>query len=261
MLPTISKIMSRALLAAVLSAASRTGAMTASELQAQLASGTKVTIVDIRAPSLYAKGHVPGAINVPASLCPAKTLPPIGRVVVYDSGLDVAGTTVAQNAASALGKSPGVSAEVLEGGYSGWESAHALTTRGKGAVRESFNYITYAQLKAARAAEVALVDLRRPKSAKPLTDLTQEFPDLPQVKSAPEKAVAAGEPMLVLIDSADGTAEQTARTLKASGSKRYVILVGGETTLERKGERGLQRDGAGSRAHPSQNVVPTGTAK
>ncbi len=261
MLPTISKTMNWALLAAVWSVVSRTEAMTASELQAQLASGTKLTIVDIRAPSLYAKGHIPGAINVPASLCPSKSLPPIGRVVVYDSGLNVAGTTVAQNAADDLGKSPGVTAEVLAGGYSGWESAHALTTRGKGAVRESFNYITYAQLKAARAAAVTLVDLRRPRSAKPLTDLTQEFPGVRQVKSAPEKAVAADEPMLVLIDSADGTAEQTARVLKASGSKRYVILVGGETTLERKGERGLQRNGAGSRAHPNQTVIPTGAAK
>lgn len=35
------------------------------ELQAQMDSGVKLTIVDLREPSLYRAGHIPGAKNIP----------------------------------------------------------------------------------------------------------------------------------------------------------------------------------------------------
>ncbi|HZM01549.1 MAG TPA: rhodanese-like domain-containing protein [Candidatus Saccharimonadales bacterium] len=245
-------------------AASGAGAMTVAQLQDQLAAGAKLTIIDIRSPALYAKSHVPGAINVPESVCPQKALPPVGRTLVYDSGLD-RGDAAAQKAAVELSANSGVKTEVLDGGYAGWESSHGLTTRGKGAKRESFNYITYAQLKAARAGDVVIVDLRRPRADKPLSDLAQEFPGTTQVKSTAEKAAHAvsggAAPMIVIIDNVDGTAEQSARILKADGSRRYAILAGGEAIVARKGQRGLQRDGAGSGVRPNQNFLSTGSAK
>lgn len=35
------------------------------ELQALMADGKQVVIVDVREPELFAKGHIPGAINIP----------------------------------------------------------------------------------------------------------------------------------------------------------------------------------------------------
>ena len=50
--------------------------------------------------------------------------------------------------------------------------------------------------------------------------------------------------LIILIDSADGTAQKRARALKAGGVRRYAILAGGELILARHGQPGLQRAGA-----------------
>jgi len=129
---------------------------------------------------------------------------------------------------------------------------------------ETFNYITYAELKAASPADVVLVDLRKPPApARPslaaapsapsqlLTDLSREFPGLRLAKSVPEKsslAVSGAPPLVILIDSADGAAQEAARALKAGGVRRYAILAGGELILARHGQPGLQR--AASRVVP-----------
>lgn len=234
--------------------------MTVADLQRQLAGGGKITVVDVRSPELYSQAHIPGAINIPASLCPLKTLPPLGQVVVYGDGLGKEAASMVDDAAAALGKKPGITADVLQGGFATWESAQALTTRAAGMKSETFNYITYAEVRAAHAGEVVLVDLRKPPPtahsslagganapSQPLTDLSQEFPGLPLANSVPERSSLArsGAPVLmILIDSADGTAQEAARALKAGGARRYTILAGGELILARHGQPGLQRAGA-----------------
>jgi rhodanese-related sulfurtransferase len=234
-------------------------AMTVSDLQTQLAAGAKITVVDVRGPALFAQAHLPGAINIPAEVCARKSLPPLGRVVVCGDGLG-RDTAVTVDAAAALGKKPGITAEVLEGGFSAWESAHGMTTRLEGRRPEAFNYITYAQLKAAKAGDAILVDLRKPAAAaqpalaaagnspsQPLTDLRLEFPGLSLAKSLTEAGAAAKSgagALLVLIDSADGAAEAAARALKGGGHKRYAILAGGELILARHGQAGLERSSA-----------------
>jgi rhodanese-related sulfurtransferase len=238
--------------------------MTVADLQNQLAGGAKIAVIDVRSPELYSQAHVPGAINIPASLCPLKNLPPLGKAVVYGDGLGREAATMVDEAAAALGKKPGITAEVLQGGFAAWESAQALTTRGNGMKSETFNYITYAELKAASPADVVLVDLRKPPAparppvaaganapSQPLTDLRQEFPGMRLARSVPEKSSLAqsGAPALViLIDSADGAAQAAARALKAAGARRYAILAGGELILARHGQPGLQR--AASRVVP-----------
>jgi rhodanese-related sulfurtransferase len=147
--------------AAFLALARTAAAVTPAELQKQIAGDERLTIIDVRSPTFYARGHIPGAINVPASLCSQKKLPPLGKVVVYDDGLGLAGAGAAETAAAELGRQPGISTDILEGGFAAWESAHNLTTRGKGAMSETLNYVTYAQLKAAKADDVVLVDLRK----------------------------------------------------------------------------------------------------
>ncbi|HEV2391802.1 MAG TPA: rhodanese-like domain-containing protein [Verrucomicrobiae bacterium] len=233
---------------------------TLAQLQQRLAQREKLTIIDVRSPVLYAQGHVPGAINIPASLCSQKKLPPLGAVVVYDSGLGINDSGAAEGAAAQLGKLPGIHAETLAGGYAAWEEAHLLTTKGQGARREALHYITYAQLKTALPGDVVLVDLRRQpkaasvpgspgKAALALTDLSLEFPGCRVMKSAAEtrNASSSGKaPLVVFIDSTDGTAESSARLLKAGGTRHYAILAGGEAVLARKGERGLERSGTGA---------------
>ena len=218
-------------------------ALAVSDLQKQLAGGARVTVVDIRSPSDFAQEHIPGAINIPASLCPLKKLPPLGRVVVCGDGL---GRENIEAAAAALSAKPGMQVEILDGGFAGWKNTQAMTTRGAGFKRESFNYITYAQLKAVDPDKVVLYDLRKPARAAspPLTDLNAEFPNRKQARSATEVAQKATgtSPLVVLIDNGDGIAEQEARRLKISGVHNYVILAGGELILARHGQAGLQRN-------------------
>lgn len=239
--------------------------MSVNELQHQLTNSSPLTVIDVRSPALFVQGHIPGAINIPASLCPLKKVPPLGKVIVCGAGL---GRDETDTAASALAAKPGVTVEILEGGFAAWESAHFQTTRAKGRQSEAVNYISYAQLKAVKPEEVVLVDLRqspRPpaqtralsavRSDPPLTDLAREFPNLPSTPSAfalPQtrrtlapRSITA--PLLVLIDNGDGTAEAMGRTLKANGNKRYAILLGGETILARHGQPGLQRSSPGTR--------------
>jgi hypothetical protein len=82
--------------------------------------------------------------------------------------------------------------------------------------------------------------------------LQKEFPqvrvtkapfDLPQTQQSGSRRGV--ESLLVLIDNGggDSAAQEMARTLKANGKKRVVILAGGEEILARGGKPGLQRKG------------------
>jgi rhodanese-related sulfurtransferase len=232
---------------ALWSTACSASAMTVAALQQEIAAGAKITVIDLRDTLEFAQGHIPGAISVPASLCPQKHLPPLGKVVVYDDGLGRRGAVSLQNAVAALAAKPGITVDTLQGGFAAWESAEGLTTRGRGLKPETFNYLTYAELRSA-ASDVVLLDLRKLtpavlKVSPGLSDLAQEFPGKRVLSTTAD--AADGSSLLVLIDSGDGAAETAARALKAKGVRRYAILVGGELAIERKGKRGLERGSAG----------------
>jgi rhodanese-related sulfurtransferase len=254
-------------------------ALSPAEVQHLLDAGEKIAFVDVRANTLFKKGHLPGAINVPAALVPQKQLPPLGRVIVYDDGL---GRDTATDAAVALSRKAGITAEVLEGGFASWESARAATTKGAGLKPEETPFITYADLNHVQSDDVVLVDLRKEPAqsrqasagaqpaepAEPLTDLRQEFAkvrgitrspfDLPQSRQGAAGGTAT-PPLLVLIDNGDGSAQTMARTLKANGVTRYVVLVGGEKVLARKGRPGLSRAASTIVVHrpPGSSVTTT----
>jgi rhodanese-related sulfurtransferase len=221
--------------------------LTVAGLQEQLTAGAKITVVDIRSPRVFSQDHIPGAINIPASLCPYKNLPPLGDVVIYGEGL---GGDDIVAAAAALAAKPGLKVNVLDGGYAAWKSSAGLTTRGPGLKRESLNYISYAHLKGLKPGSAVLLDLRKgpARDAQSLTDLNVEFPGMRRTVSRAEaaQAVAGAAPVIVLIDDGDGTAEAEARKLKAGGTHGYVILAGGEPILARHGQAGLQRNAAQS---------------
>jgi rhodanese-related sulfurtransferase len=253
------------------------GGITVRELQMQLTNSlAKVTVIDVRTPTLFTRAHIPGAINIPASLCPQKTLPPLGNVVVYGEGL---GRDNSEIAAAALAAKPGLKVDVLEGGFAAWESATALTTLPGGMQPEALNYITYAEVQAAKPGDTLLVDLRRQAATAfqtlgqgsarvdqpPLTDLAREFPGLrstraPLNSSRPlSLASSAAPPLMVLIDDGDGAAAAMARTLRAGGVQRYAILMGGEMILARHGQAGLQR--SSPVGHLSSPPLQPSTAK
>jgi rhodanese-related sulfurtransferase len=249
-------------------------AIAPAEVQQKLSAGEKLTFVDVRPTALFKQGHIPNAINVPASVVPHKKLPPLGRVVVYDDGL---GLDTASAAAAALNQKAGIAAEVLEGGFATWETAQSPTTRPGGMKPEELPMITYERLKRAPLEDLVLVDLRETRSAvaspnasaaaaaPALTDLQTEFPNARIMQSMFETTGAkiAGlsgapkPPLLVLIDSGNGAAQQMARTLKANGVKRFAILAGGEEILAHKGRPERRRTTAV--VAPSATTVPSVT--
>lgn len=256
-----SSILARCLCCAILGFAVGALAVTPADAQRKLKAGEKITFVDIRSRTAFQAGHIPNAINIPASLVPQKELPPLGIVVAYDDGL---GSDTAAAAAAALSAKPGITALPLEGGFAAWENAQSeATTRAAGVSAEEIPLITYERLKTAQSNNVVLVDLRKPKvkalavtggsaAGLPLTDLAAEFPRAqitrsPFAGSAPARKLAGSEgvpPLLVLIDSGDGSAQQMARALKAKGVRRFAILAGGEDMIARKGQPGLNRAGS-----------------
>jgi rhodanese-related sulfurtransferase len=222
-------------------------ALSPADLKREMDKRGRFTIVDVRSTDLYAQGHIPGAINIPAALCETKHLPPLGRVIVYDAGL---GTDLATGAAKALSAKPGIKAEVLEGGFSSWEAVTKQTTRGKGVEREMLPMATYQQVKTNSTDDVVLVDLRKnlvPGKSMSKAELLAEFPQA-RVTDSPfgvkAKSATGPSPLLVLVDAGEGTAEEMARTLRANGMTRFVILAGGEEIIKRQGQPGLKRTGS-----------------
>lgn len=240
-------------------------AMTPDELNQRLAAGEKITVIDIRSQTLYARGHIPNAINIPAGLIPERQLPKLGMVVVYDDGL---GRENAAAAVDQLNRKPGITAVDLTGGFAYWEMRRGQTTEASGLKPEHRNYITYRDLTNTAYREAILVDLRAPRPAPlaaesnapaALTDLRAKFPWAMVVRSPfdapakPEEPAGGTErlpPLYILIDDANGQAEIMARIMRANGYTRVLILAGGEKILERDGRPGLQRQGPGRGLRP-----------
>jgi rhodanese-related sulfurtransferase len=239
-------------------AASLAHAISPAQLQQALAKGAKLTIIDVRNTDVFQQAHIPGAISIPAALCSAKKLPPLGRVIAYDGGL---GNNIVESAVADLNAKPGIRAEILEGGFAAWEALKIGDTRGRGVEKQTLPMVTYAQLKTNLTDDIVLVDLRKSRplakeakstgEAAPLTDLHAAFPQARVEKSAlnvaGKKKSSSGEtlaPLLVLIDSGDGTSEEMVRTLRANGVSRFVILAGGEEIIARQGQSGSKRSGS-----------------
>jgi rhodanese-related sulfurtransferase len=251
-------------------------AVSPSELAVRL-KDRSVTVVDVRPTDVYRVAHIPGAINVPYGVIREKMLPPLGAVVVCDGGLGLDRT---RESVAVLNQKPGIKAEALEGGFAGWETAFpASSTRAPGQGKETFQMITYKELKAMPGEQLLLVDLRRePTSAKsskrvdtaklsaPLTDLAAAFPGAEIIRSPFEggrvaKRQAGGGPLMVLVDNGDDRARDIARQLRSTGERRCVILAGGELILARDGQPGLQRLGTGVTTSENPNPPASGGAK
>ena len=240
---------------AAFAAASVAHAISPARLQQEITKGAKLTIIDVRNTELYQRGHVPGAINIPAGFCETKKLPPLGRVVAYDAGL---GDNLVAGAVAALNAKPGIKAEALDGGFAAWEAQKLPDTKGRGTADQMVPMVTYQQIKTNVTDDVVLVDLRKSRAsnakseakAVPLSDLQSAFPQA-RITSSPfnitgKKKASSGEvlePLLVLIDRGDGMSEEMARVLRANGVTRVVVLAGGEQIIAREGQAGSKRSG------------------
>jgi rhodanese-related sulfurtransferase len=226
-------------------------AITPLELHEKMLNNDALTLIDIRGTSLYQTGHIPGAINIPASVIAMKRLPQFESVIIYGDGIR---TDITRQAADELGLRQGLSVAVLEGGFSAWQSLNLNTTHEKGIARTPVEYLTYQAVKqmAQTDKKMVLVDLR--KRAGSLTNLSDVFPGMKVVRMVqreepsnnrkPFKPEAGKletrrekrhESLYILIDDGNGESETAALRLKAAGVGRLAILTGGEHALVRGG--------------------------
>lgn len=226
-------------------------------LEQLIASNEKITIVDIRPNVVYQKSHIRNAINISSLIIERKRLPPLGRVIVYDAGIDI---EVLEQAVIALNAKPGIQAEALDGGFASWASRHEVIQRDKGLSSSQTRNLTYQKLvkMSARYDSLILVDLRMSRQQESLAehfpniriydpiDTTRDDTGNVEVSSYILQTIPKGNnKVLILIDDGNGFSEKVADKLHAAGTKRLAILVGGEQALQ-------------SRGVPSEKVSSTG---
>ncbi|MCP3866750.1 MAG: rhodanese-like domain-containing protein [Gammaproteobacteria bacterium] len=229
------------------------------ELTAQMQEQPGPTIIDVRPRHQYTAGHIPGAINIPASLVQHKKLPPLGVVVVYGDGID---PEIARKSTEQLNRLSGIQAEQLEGGMGAWETTGKASTQARGMRPARVRHLSYEDLQriVASNSQVVLMDLRT-DNGEVLSDIKAQFPEAVIVRpdvsgAAPDRnrrrqemrqnssrmrairRKADRQRLFVLIDDGDGAAEATARRLRGSGIKRIAVLAGGEQILLREGKPG-----------------------
>ena len=261
-------------IASALPAAAADG-VSAPDLAARLAEGEGVALIDIRSNGEFRANHIPGALNMPARVLDARRLPSSRAVVVYDDGL---GRHDARAVAEALRAEGRENADWLRGGLAAWESAARPTTKEAGFDADHVPGITYNNLVRSGGRDMVVMDIRTPRTAPApepgtfgvagdgvaLTDLGALVPQARVVRPAngaeggggfaPQAAgVGAGVPrvqpdddLIVIVDDGDGSGEDLARSLRAAGNRRVVVLTGGETILRREGRPGLERRGMGA---------------
>ncbi len=208
-------------------------------LREALAAGERLTVIDIRSNKEFRRAHIPGAINVPASLLPHKRLPPLGRVVVCGDGLR---PDVTARAVEELNRRPGIQAEPLEGGFGAWEAGGLASTRQPGAERAQVARIAYQELQGILSAgtDVMLVDMRGGGTGVGSGwDLGEAFPGA-QVSSGRPAGPPDPKVFYVLVDDGDGSAAAAALRLRAAGYRRVAVLAGGARALERHGRSGIE---------------------
>ena len=223
-------------------------AISPADLAQELEGKQQLTIIDIRPNVLYSKNHIQNAINIPASIIDRKKLPALGRVVVYDDGIDIA---TLEQAVASLNAKPGIQAEPLEGGFSAWSSKNNVIQRETGLSGRQTRSLTYQMLQkmAERYDALLLIDLRMGTQQEPLYE---HFPnvlvydpidtrqdDVANVKVSSyllETIPKGNQKVLILIDDGNGFSEKVADKLHAAGTKRLAILTGGEQALRTRGE-------------------------
>ena len=268
-------------------------AITAAGLRDRIAAGERITLVDLRSQAAYEAGTIPDAMRMTAR--EAERKPFTGRVVVFDDGTgpDRAGpaaTRLAERNAQVQAEA------LVGGFAAWCDAGGPTTARpGLRLAHERYvTYQDLTGPLAAQADDVVLLDLRPApapapdpaplqalaapaaeaggRDAAPLpVNLAAELPGFAVTRTPPGVAPEGGgggirplasagadrpAPLYVLIDNGDGSAGAMARKLKVAGFSRVAILVGGETSIRRKGQPGLQRRGSGAGLDEERDGTP-----
>jgi rhodanese-related sulfurtransferase len=214
-------------------------AVTPEELKAARAEGERITIIDIRDTGSYRTCHIASAMNVPLTVLKEKSLPELGRVAVCGDGVDAGAVA---KAVEILNAKDGINAEPLEGGMLRWAELGYRCSGAKGFARPKTAGISYQQLKKVLPASpnLVLVDLRQSGNTAAraaFSDLNEHFPGARRTSTpfAGAGRSASTSDVYVLIDNGDGEAQKIAHKLRGAGIRRFVILLGGEEMIKRRG--------------------------
>ena len=220
----------------ILGVGSGSNAASVEELRQIQANGERVILIDIRSRNKFVRGHIPGAMNIPAKSVAAKRLPRLGRVIVYGDGFR---KPEILEAVRQLNDQPGINAEALEGGYAAWNGEGRSSTEVVGRHDLVETYLSLVEVKSISAADpnLVLVDLRAPGTQPELSNL---FPNAIMLVVPPESEAKPGrqkmpvrafrlggkpdhQTLFILVDVADGSGSDIALRLRAGGErKRYV---------------------------------------
>ena len=260
-------------------------AITPAGLRDLIAAGGRVALVDLRSQAAYEAGTIPDAMRMTAREAERKPFVGRVVLFDDGTGPDRAGpaatrlaerNTQVQAEALVGGFAAWCDAGEPTTARPGLRLAH----------ERYVTYQDLTGPLAAQADDVVLLDLRpapaRPSDPAPLqalaapvadaggvdaaplpVNLAAELPGFAVTRTPPGVAAGGGDggirplsasaagtgrpaPLYVLIDNGDGSAGAMARKLKAAGFSRIAILAGGETSIRRKGQPGLQRRGSGA---------------
>lgn len=203
----------------------------------------KLTLIDVRKPALFRQSHIPNAINIPSFVIARKRLPRLGNVVAYGDGVDL---TVIQKSVELLNAKPGISAEILDGGFATWSSSQTIMQGKHGLELHNVHYLTFQKLEkiAATDSSLVLVDMRTHKDKTSLLSLFANVKII-NASSKAEKGIirsilsnssAKNRKLFVLIDDGDDSGVHIASQLHAASMKRVAVLMGGEIALKTRGE-------------------------
>ena len=95
----------------------------AKELNAYLNDEVSPTIIDVRVPEAYNRGHLPGAVNISREqLAGSLDVIPTDRPIVAYCNMHNPGNSGSEQAVDIL-RDAGLHARALDGGYPAWEEA------------------------------------------------------------------------------------------------------------------------------------------
>lgn len=99
------------------------GLISVEELRTYINDEVSPTLIDVRAPEAYARGHLPGAVNIPKDqVSGSMDVIPLDRPVVTYCNMHQPGSSSSEMAAEVL-RDAGIHARALQGGYPEWKDA------------------------------------------------------------------------------------------------------------------------------------------
>ncbi len=231
------------------------------ELERWLQEDDPPTLIDLRSRLDYSRNHLPGALHMPAQSLEQRALPPLGKVVLYGSGLGRYDETTAL--AAMLGK-PGIEPYLLQGGYAAWADGSRPIAGESGLLPERLPVVTYAEAMTTLPPDSVILDTREPAQSKagtvsPQSSVNDPVPEWADSLGLPLRRTAGGasgqtgispvgelerssnQELIVIVDDDPGRADQAARRLRAQGHTRVVVLVGGVESILFQGQYGKTR--------------------